>query len=128
MKLTEQKTEKINFLLRDDNIMHIECAPNTIMTLLEGMESTRIVGEIVNRVPQPMLCDLTNVIKMTQECRNHFAGPQHAAIFTKCALIVTSPIAKIIGNFFLGANKPIKPTRLFTNKDEAIKWLKKSIS
>jgi hypothetical protein len=62
---------------------------------------------------------------MTQECRRHFAGPEHAAVFSRCALIVTSPISKIIGNFFLGANKPLRPTRLFTDVEEGLQWLKK---
>jgi hypothetical protein len=31
---------------------------------------------------------------------------------------------KIIGNFFLGANKPIRPTRLFTDVPEGLRWLK----
>ena len=121
-----RETEKIKFTLEPDNIMRIECAPNTIMTIEEGKISTRIVGEMVNFSPLPLLCDLTNVVKMTQDCRQHFAGSEHAAVFTKCALIVTSPISKIIGNFFLGANKPLRPTRLFTDKEQALKWLKKN--
>jgi hypothetical protein len=119
-----QETDKINFILRTDNIMQIECRPNTIMTLEEGKLSTKIVGEMIQFNPLPLLCDLTNVIKMTQDCRKHFAGREHAAVFSKCALIVSSPIGKIIGNFFLGANKPLRPTRLFNNKEEGLSWLK----
>jgi hypothetical protein len=121
----QRETEKIKFTLRPDNITQIECAPNTIMTLELGKLSTKMMSEIVNQNPLPLLCDLTNVVKMEQECRRHFAGPEHAAVFTKCALIVTSPISKIIGNFFLGANKPLRPTRLFTNVEEGLIWLKK---
>ena len=118
------ETEKIKFSLRRDNIVSIECMPNSIMTLEDGKLSTKVVGDMVNGHPLPLLCDLTNVVKMSQECRKHFAGPEHARVFSKCALIVTSPLSKIIGNFFLGANKPLKPTRLFTNVDEGLKWLK----
>jgi len=118
-----RETDKIKFTLGEDDVLYIECAPNTKMTLEEARESTRIGGELINFIPRPLLCDLTNVVRMNQACRNHFAGPEHAVIFTKCALIVTSPISRIIGNFFLGANKPIKPTRLFNNREEALKWL-----
>lgn len=119
-----RETEKIKFTLRPDDIVQIECIPGTIMTLDEGNLSTQIVGELISGHARPLLCDLTNVARMTQECRKHFAGAEHAAVFTKCALIVTSPISKIIGNFFLGANKPLKPTRLFTNIEEGLQWLK----
>jgi hypothetical protein len=120
----DRELAKIKFKLDDDDILYIECLPNTIMTLVEAKESTRIGGEMVGDTPRPLLCDLTNVVKMNQECRRHFAGADHAMIFSRCALIVTSPISRIIGNFFLGANKPIKPTRLFTNREEGLKWLK----
>lgn len=119
------KKDNIHFTLREDNILYIECLPNTIMTIDEGKLSTKIGLEINENNPGPLFCDLTNVVKMTQECRKHFAGPEHAQMFTKCALLITSPISRIIGNFFLGANKPIRPTRLFTNKVEALKWLNK---
>ena len=120
----QRRNDKIIFVLDDDNILHTDCVPNTQMTLEDGRESTRISAEMVNFTPLPLLCDLTNVVKITQECRKHFAGPDHAATFSKCALIVTSPVSRIIGNFFLGLNKPLKPTRLFTSKEEGLQWLK----
>ncbi|MBA4056264.1 MAG: STAS/SEC14 domain-containing protein [Marivirga sp.] len=119
-----RETNKIKFTLGPDKILHTECFPNTVMTLEDGKESTRISAEMVNYQPFPLLCDLTNVIKMSQDCRRHFSGPEHAETFSKCALIVTNPISRIIGNFFLGLNKPLKPTRLFKSKEEGLKWLK----
>lgn len=119
-----EEIEKIRFSLSDDNIIHIECMPKTTMSIEEGRLSTEKVSELTNAQALPMLCDLTNVVKMTQECRQHFAGEEHANVFSKCALIVNSPLSRIIGNFFLGANKPLKPTRIFTNKEKALVWLK----
>jgi hypothetical protein len=123
-----RETMKIKFRYGSDGILYTDCFPNTIMTLEDGKESTRISAEMINHIPRPLLCDLTNVVKMTQDCRKHFAGPEHAKTFTKAALIVTSPISRIIGNFFLGLNKPLKPTRLFTSKEEGLKWLKEEES
>lgn len=121
--MMNKENNKIRFRLGEDNILYTDCFPNTTMTLEDGKESTRISAEIVNYQPVPLLCDLTNVVKMSQDCRQHFAGPEHAETFSKAALIVTSPISRIIGNFFLGLNKPLKPTRLFTNKEDGLEWL-----
>lgn len=118
-----RETSKIKFKFGPDKILYTECSPNTTMTLDDGKESTRISAEMVNYEPRPLLCDLTNVVRMSQDCRKHFAGPEHSATFSKCALIVTSPISRLIGNFFLGLNKPLKPTRLFNSRDEGLKWL-----
>jgi len=124
--IRERHTEKIIFALREDGILCTSCVPDTIMTLEEARFSTRITNELQENIPHPLLCDLSNVVKMTKECREHFAGKEHGETFTKSALLVSNPISKIIGNFFLGLNKPIKPTRLFTNKEKAIEWLKSS--
>jgi hypothetical protein len=125
MKFIEERSnDKIIFKLSEDNILFTSCFPNTEMTLEDGKESTRISAEMVKFEPRPLHCDLTNVVKMSKECRRHFAGAEHAKTFTKAALIVTSPISRLIGNFFLGLNKPLKPTRLFNTKEDGLKWLR----
>ena len=67
-----RETDKIMFTLGTDDILYIECAPKTIMTLEDARESTRIGGELVNLKPRPLLCDLTNVVKMNQACQEPF--------------------------------------------------------
>lgn len=39
------------------------------------------------------------------------------------ALLVNSAITKIMVNIFMKFNKPKYPTRMFTNREEAIEWL-----
>jgi hypothetical protein len=121
--MIEYKNEKIKFKL-DDGILYTLCFPETTMELKDGIDSTRISLKMVNEVPLPLLCDLSEVTKMTIECRKHFSGKEHAKSFSKAALLVSSPISRIIGIFFMGLNKPMKPTILFTDKSKAIKWLK----
>jgi hypothetical protein len=40
------------------------------------------------------------------------------------AVVVDSPMSKIIGNIYLGLNKPITPSRLFTDEKDAVEYLK----
>lgn len=122
----ESASGKIKFKFESEGILYIECLPNTILSLEDARESTRIGDELGGNIRRPLLCDLTNVVKMSQECRRHFAGAEHAQIFTKCALIITSPMSRIIGNFFLGANRPLRPTKLFTSREEGMDWLRNS--
>ncbi len=41
----------------------------------------------------------------------------------KALLLIGSPVSRVIGNFFMGLNKPIYPTKLFTDPQKAIRWL-----
>ncbi|QCK15419.1 DUF7793 family protein [Mangrovivirga cuniculi] len=122
--LDYRENSKIKFTLHHNGVFETDCFPDTTMTYEDGLESTRITSEMLNNIPKPLLCNLSNVIRMSKECRKHFAGEDHAQTFTKCALIVTNPISRIIGNFFLGLNKPLKPTRIFLDRDKALEWLK----
>ena len=76
--MKSKDTEKIKFYIHDDGILHIECLPGTVMTIDEGKLSTKIGLELTDGEAMPLLCDLQNVVKMNQECRNYFAGPVHA--------------------------------------------------
>jgi len=62
---------------------------------------------------------------MDKESRRFHAGEMPEQYAKAVALIEKSPVSKVIGNFFLGINKPPFPTKLFTKKHEAIHWLKK---
>lgn len=125
LKVIDQRiTDKIIFSMCEDNIFCTECPPNTILSIEDCLSSTKITNEMQRGVALPLLCDISNVVKMSKACREHFAGAIHAETFTRAALIVTNPISKIIGNFFLGLNKPIKKTQLFNNKEKALEWLK----
>ena len=70
------------------------------------------------------LVDLTNVKTISKEARYYFSGMEFAEVFKAAASYVSTPVSKIIGNFFLGINKPAMPVRLFNSKEEAITWLK----
>jgi len=61
---------------------------------------------------------------MDREARRYFAGEETAKVESAAALLIESPLSKAIGNFFMGLNKPIVPTRLFTSEAEALAWLK----
>ncbi len=45
--------------------------------------------------------------------------------YSKVSAYITNSISqKLLGNFYLKINKPERPTRFFSNKKDAIDWLK----
>jgi hypothetical protein len=45
------------------------------------------------------------------------------SLFYAAALIVSHPLARAIGSFFLGLTRPAVPTRLFPTVEEAAEWV-----
>lgn len=71
----------------------------------------------------PLLIDSRGIKSMTREARNQFSTKGRETNTKAFAILIDSPLSKVIGNFFMGINKPAVPTRLFDNEAEAEKWL-----
>ena len=82
-------------------------------------------GFVMSSVKRKPVCsiDMTAISEISKEARDYFANERTASIQRATALLISSPVSRVIGNFFMGLNKPISPTRLFTDPREAIKWL-----
>ena len=76
--------------------------------------------------PLPFLMDIRKARGISREARYMFASAEAAQIFARTALLIGSPLSRVLGNFFLGLNKPQMPTRLFTDEAEALAWLREA--
>jgi len=72
----------------------------------------------------PILADWTEVSFISQQARRVYAGKETNRYTLALALVVGTPLSELIGSFFIGLNKPMFPTKLFTSEQEAIAWLK----
>jgi hypothetical protein len=70
---------------------------------------------------------MQGIKSITREARAYYAGPDTAKVSTACALVVKSPMAKAVGNFFMGLNQSMVPTRLFNSEAQALEWLQQYI-
>ena len=89
----------------------------------ENIDAQERLRDSLNRAKTRVLIDMTAVTEISKEARDYFANERTVSIQRATALLVNSPVSRLIGNFFLGLNKPISPTRLFTDPKAAIRWL-----
>ncbi|MGF1635676.1 MAG: hypothetical protein ACFCUU_01285 [Cyclobacteriaceae bacterium] len=71
----------------------------------------------------PCFFDISKVKNTTKEARDFIANEGNALVLAT-AILVTSPVLKMMANFFVSVNKPQNPTKVFTDKESAIQWLK----
>lgn len=45
----------------------------------------------------------------------------------QAARAVSSPVSRVLANFYFGISHPRLPIRLFTAEDEALEWLREHI-
>ena len=71
----------------------------------------------------PVLIDLRLARSLDREARALYSGEQTGNVVCAAALLIESPLSRVIGNMFTGFNKPAYPLRLFRSETEALAWL-----
>jgi len=71
----------------------------------------------------PCLFDISEVKQITKEARDFMADEGNQLVLAS-AMVVTSPMLKMMANFYIMVNKPKNPTRLFTDREDALEWLR----
>ena len=102
-------------------------APLAEIELDHAQQNTRVVRELSGDQVYPILVDIRKIRSISKEARDHFAMRDRKPGVIAIAMLVSSPLSRIIGNFFLGLNHPAVPTRMFTDRDKAEEWIMKGI-
>lgn len=71
----------------------------------------------------PFLINIKTVKHVTKEAREYLASKNGCEKVSASAILINSSITSMLGNFFIKINKPLVPTKLFTDKTLAIQWL-----
>jgi len=110
--------------LDDEGIVRAESKLQVELNLADAQEVISTIAAVSRGMRRPMLADLTGLKSMSRDARAYFAGPETASVQSAAALLISSPMARAIGNFFMGLNKALVPARLFTSKPLALEWLR----
>lgn len=106
----------------DNGILFSENVGGNFIDLEEAKTISKVFKELAPD-PLPLIVELGAPKGQSKEARDFFSSdPNHVETYTAVALLVSSPISKILANFYLGLNKPPKPTKLFTSRESAISW------
>lgn len=120
-------TRIANIYIRTDGIIQCDGFAGTEIILQDAVDCINAQAQLAEGKKRPILVTLNSVKSMDREARMYFGGEEAAKNANSTALVVSSPIGRVIGNFFIGLNKSRFPTKLFTSEDEAVAWLKKFI-
>jgi len=112
----------------EHGICHESYTEGTRLTIEDAREQIQIISEISGHKKVPLLVDLNNLIHVPRECRTYYASKEGEKIVKVTALLVGTQMSRVIGNFFIGLNKPATLVKLFISEKEALKWLKEYVN
>lgn len=96
---------------------------NAEVTGDDARENLAVIAQLTHGGRLPVLVDLRAIRSQSAEARAVFAGPAATRVTIAVALLIDSPVSRVLGNFYLGFNKPQTPSRLFTSVSSAREWL-----
>lgn len=120
----EITTRTAKIWLGNDNIVRKIFLENAEETLADAWESSTAINELTLGKKLPLMVDFTPLRSIDPEARSFYASKDAFEVISAAAAVTKSRISRVIGNFFLGFNKPEYPRRLFNDEDSALEWLK----
>ncbi|HXD91621.1 MAG TPA: hypothetical protein VNX01_00330, partial [Bacteroidia bacterium] len=89
-----------------DGIARTKVKPQAEVTLKESLENSIAVNDLYINKKFPLLIDSRQIKSISKEARDHFSIKNRSTNINSFAVIIGSPLSRIIGNFFMGLNKP----------------------
>lgn len=117
------ETQACSFQLDTRGFVRATMRQGAEMNLEDAREALLATAKLTGGRRMPVLVDSRGLKSQTKESRNEFVSEDAAKVSAAVALLVASPVSRMIGNFFLRRCEHRAPTQLFTEEAAAIRWL-----
>ena len=114
--------------LRSDGIIELNTKIDFYYTLKETIEGIKAIGKLSGGKLVRVLKIAGNGSSVDAESRKYIASGIGSRFSIAEAILIETFAHKLIGNFYLKVERPIKPTKLFNDKDKAVEWLLNFVS
>ena len=124
-KLVDETSTQKLYWDEDNQIVFGECLDmfHSEEKAKENIDAYERVRDRLGKEKTRVLVDMREIKGVSRDAREYYANERTASIQRATALVIKSPLSRVIANFFMGLNRPLTPTRMFTDVDEAIEWL-----
>jgi hypothetical protein len=112
---------KFRMWLRPDGIVQVVWAPRTTVHLEDAGATLDAMVKLTCGRRSPLLVDMRDT--GPQDRRTRAEWTSRTGLQSAVALIVGTPLSRMLGNLLLMVNKPQFPVRLFDNEESALAWL-----
>jgi hypothetical protein len=120
-----ERTRTGNVTLRDDGLVEIRIDEGVFQSLADARENLDATIRACGGRRRPFLVDISRAKTLEPEVRHFYTGERLLEGFLAMGLLVeASPFGRMMGNIYFRVAKPGIPTRLFTDQESALQWLR----
>jgi len=114
---------EFNVGLRKDGILVFQPRPGADVSIEFAAKVLELGLEVANGRTRPTLVLMQDLARIDREARTFFASDAYLTLTCQTALVVSSPVSRVIGNFFIGLNRLKYPCKIFDDQEHAVAWL-----
>jgi hypothetical protein len=103
-----------------EQVVRFVWAPGSICTVAQARAGSATIRAL-DKGTVPMLVDMRRMKKLEREARELYKTDKGGV--SAMALLVGSPVTKMLANFFMRTDTDTTPTRMFTDESVALNWL-----
>ncbi|RYD78222.1 MAG: hypothetical protein EOP53_11580 [Sphingobacteriales bacterium] len=107
----------------EDNILH-GLIYTEHMTLEDARKMVDSRLKALDGKTYPTFIDISRLKSITKEARDYLAEGKAIENLSATAFYANSAVSNLVASFFLSYSKPNLPTKVFSDKNEALLWLK----
>lgn len=119
-----ESTRCCTFELDPAGFVHAVMRPGAEFDLEDARDAVAATWRVAGEQRRGVLVDSRGVRSQTRAAREYFKGEEAARRLARVALLVGSPLSRVLANFFLSTGEHHIETKLFTDETAARAWLK----
>ncbi|MEM9672080.1 MAG: hypothetical protein AAF992_05765 [Bacteroidota bacterium] len=105
-----------------DKILYAKYKVSTI-DLNAAKNATKFRMSITNGKKVPAIVDISSVKHVDKATRIFFSSSEAGRDLLALAVILSNPVTRMMGNFFIKFYQPEYPFKFFTSLNEAVEWI-----
>ena len=117
------RTKICTFTLDERGFVRARLDEGAFIELEDARDAILATWQTAGEQRRPVLVDMTRIKGETRAARLHFVSDEAVAKYSAVAMLVASPVSRVVGTFFLRLLEHKAPTRLFSDEAAAIDWL-----
>ena len=114
----------VDVKLRSDGIMQFELKPCDEFAIEDLIETNAAADLLGQGKIYPRLTLVNHFVIFDKDVRALMATEESNHTTSAAAFVVNLIAIKIVGNFYISFNKPVRPTKIFDSEEKAVEWLK----
>ncbi|CAG5077996.1 hypothetical protein CRYO30217_00538 [Parvicella tangerina] len=119
----EKSFKNITMRLYDNEVMNVIFHDNCYIDIRDIEEVMIWMKDVANGRMFVNLMEGGYNTDLAPEVREFSASSEENKYTIADAIVISSQAHDIVSNFYVKFNKPVKPTKIFTDRSKAIEWL-----